>query len=221
MKLPRALLCATALVIGLAALPLTSRAGDVTVYSNFGINSAYDCCNGYTESGAGSFTGFNSLQAMAFTNSTGQNLNLAQIDIADSFVAGNNTATLNLYSDNAGAPGTVLESWALNNLPGLGACCAVGTVLDSAGVVLLNGGTYWLAPASDDVTWEAWNWNSIGASGPGAISTDGGATWVPGAYDPNGAFDVLGTPATTPEPCTLMLLLGSCLGLGGLLRRWK
>jgi PEP-CTERM motif len=220
-RLTRALLCMTALTIAFVALPLTSRAGTITVYNNFGAGNSYDCCNAYTESGAGSFTGFNSLQAMAFTNATGQNIALTQIDIADSFVAGNNSMTLNLYADNGGVPGGVLESWTVNNLPALGTCCAISTVLDSAGVVLQNGSTYWLAPASDNVTWEAWNWNTTGANGNGALSTDGGTTWAPGPYDPNGAFDVLGT--AVPEPSAVLLmgtaLIGILVGLHLGLRR--
>jgi len=210
-RLTRALLCMTALTIAWVALPLTSRAGTITVYSNFGAGNSYDCCNGYTESGAGSFTGFNSLQAMAFTNATGHNLFLTQIDLADSFVAGNNSMTLDLYADNGGVPGAVLESWTVNNLSSLGTCCAIVTVFDSAGVVLQNGATYFLAPASDNVTWEAWNWNTTGASGAGAISTDGGATWAPGPYNPNGAFDVLGTPI--PEPSAVLLMGTALIGI--------
>jgi hypothetical protein len=151
---------------------------------------------------------------MAFTNSTGHNVDLTQIDIADGFISGDNSMTLNLYADNGGAPGTLLESWTVNNLPDFGTCCTVSTVLDSSGVVLLNGDTYWLAPATDDSTWEAWNWNSIGVTGLGAISTDDGATWMPGQYEPNAAFDVLGKSTTAPEPSAALL---TGMGLVGLL----
>jgi len=198
--------------LALVALPSTSRAGTITVYSNFGAGNSYDCCNAYTESGAGSFTGFNALQSMAFTNATGQNVVLTQIDIADSFVTGNNSMTLNLYADKAGVPGALLESWTVNNLPDLGTCCTIATVFDSAGVVLLNGATYFIAPASDGVTWEAWNWNVIGASGAGALSTDGGITWVAGPYDPNGAFDVFAKPSV-PEPSGVLLMGTGLIGI--------
>ncbi len=213
-RLTRAVLCMTALTTAWVALPLTSKAGTITVYNNFGAGNAYDCCNGITESGAGSFVG-PSLQAMAFTNSTGQNIALTQIDIADGVILGDNSMTLNLYADNGGVPGGVLESWAVNNLPGFGGCCAVATVFDSAGVVLLNGDAYWLAPASDSITWEAWNNNTTGASGAGAISADGGVTWAAQQYSPNGAFDVMGT--TVPEPSALLLMGTALIGILGAL----
>jgi hypothetical protein len=66
----------------------------------------------------------------------------------------------------------------------------------------MAGTQYWLiasAIASD--TQIAWPHNSVGASGPQAISTDGGPFIV--ATAALGAFDVIGT--TVPEPGTFAL----------------
>jgi len=218
-RLMRTLLCITALTVLSLALPLASMAGTITVYNNFGPGNAYDPNNGWTESGAGSLTGFNSLQAMAFTNTTGQNIALTQIDIADGFISGNNSMVLSLYADNgSGAPGALMESWLVTSLPSFGTCCTVDTVTSSPGVILSNGGTYWISAASDSQSWEAWNWNTTSASGQGSISTDDGATWASSAYSPNGAFDVLGT-AVTPEPTSLLMLGAGMLGLVGVRRK--
>lgn len=126
--------------------------------------------------------------------------------------------TLNLYADGGGVPGAVLESWVVNSLPNFGSCCAVETVFDSAGVVLHNGANYFLAPVSDSVTWEAWNWNTTGASGAGAISTDGGVTWTAGPYNPNGAFEVQGT-TTVPEPGSALLMGAALVGIAVKMKR--
>jgi len=217
-RLMRILICGTALAMVCLAVPLTSRAGTITVYSNFGAGNAYDTVNGYTESGAASFPG-PFAWAMAFTNTTGQNIALSQIDLADTFVpaGGNNTMTLNLVADNSGVPGALVESWTVNNLPLTGTCCSVVTVTDMTGAVLLNGATYWLVPLADSSAWESWQFNVTSAIGGTALSTDGGVTWVaqscaPGAVCPNGAFDVLGT-ATVPEPSAALLMGTALIGI--------
>lgn len=205
----RTLLYLTALLIGLMALPLTLKADGITVYSNFGPSNAYRGDAGYLVGGF--------IDAMAFTNNTGQNVDLTQIDVAVSGTPGYPmTMTLNLYADNGGVPGALLESWNVNNLPAFGTCCTVSTFFDSAGVVLQNGATYLLAADSKSNP-DVWNFNSTGASSAGAISTDGGTIWREYSFNPNGAFDVLGT-AAVPEPSTV-LLMGVGLGLLVALKR--
>lgn len=201
-----ALFCTMVLVLWVI-LPATSMAA--IIYSSFGAGDSYNGTTGVAE--AGTSTTANQIVALEFTNSTGEDMYLTQIDLADSFVSGDNSMILNLYANNAGVPGTVLESWVVSSLPDLGTCCTVETVHDSAGVVLSNGASYFLAPVPDSTTVEAWNWNSIGASGLDAFSTDGGVTWTAHPIAITGAFDVLGTP--TPEPPDALLVGAGMFGM--------
>jgi len=199
-QLARTLLWVAVLLLSVAALPLTSKASSVTIYSNF--NS--DPSNLYGSTGwaeLGPNIGDLS-QIMAFTPS--KSYDLTQIDLAMGWISGTNSFTLDLETDNAGQPsGTVLGSWTINTMPpAFPACCAVDTVT-SPGIFLQGGDQYWLVAAFPGDTFALWMQNNIGASGNGALSYEG-SIWYPSVYNPNGAFDVLGNP--TPEPSAAVLL---------------
>jgi len=209
----RTLLYLTTLFMGLLALPLTLEADGITVYSDFGPGQSYYPNVGY-------FVTAGETMGIGFTNSTGQNVDLTQIDVAIGVSSGNNSVTLGLYTDNGGVPGTFLESWIVDNLPAWPAspCCPVDTVFDSAGVVLQNGATYFLtATAGSGGGNVDWSINNIGASGPALGSN--GTSWNVFTTTTANAFDVLGTTAV-PEPPTLLLMgvgLGLLIGLKRLL----
>jgi hypothetical protein len=134
------------------------------------------------------------MQAMAFTPAKGTYL-LLQLDLAISWLSGTNGYTLELREDSGGYPGQTIKSWKVKHLPTLGSTStAVETieVLVSDFIVLEKGHQYWLVPIPNSNEWAGWNLNSVGAEGNGALSHDGGATWTPKVYNPNGAFDVLG-----------------------------
>jgi hypothetical protein len=75
-----------------------------------------------------------------------------------------------------------------------------------AGPSLTAGETYFLAIVSDAGTWAVWGGNNQGFSGPLAESYDGGLSWVGNGGGPLGAFDILGSSASVPEPATVVLL---------------
>lgn len=175
-----------------AAVSTSSSAlpqGAFYIYDNLGPGNAYDCCTGWTVAEPGSGNG-TAISAMSFTPSS--NAQVTQIDLALSNVSGANNATIELAKDNGGGiPGTVLGAWGVVGQPTLGSCCTLATV--HTGLIPVGAGrTYWVVaiagPNGANDTWDAWNWNTTGATG-GDFYLNG--TWYQYG-NPTGAFDVIG-----------------------------
>jgi hypothetical protein len=211
-------LLALALLISLPAM------AQDTLFSDLGTgNDVYQCCNGWTVSGAGtvgtSFTQANEFTAMASGS-------ISQIDIGIGYVTGVNSFYAALYTvGNDGNPGTQMGRWDdLTSSQNFGGCCGLVSITGISGIDLTAGESYFLVLGPEDVndtSWLAWNLNSQGATGLDAFSTDGGQTW----NDSNGvqtigAFDIIGGPGgTTPEPSSLILLGTGLVGAFGTMRR--
>jgi len=168
--------------------------GTTTIYSNFGSGYSYQPDIGWTEGGPTSTVG-PYLQAMSFTPKNGFYI-VTQIDLAIGYLSGTGGYKLELHADNHGKPGRRIAHWNVTGLPTFGTCCSVNTIKVPLlpPVILLQGQQYWLVPIVNSDEWAAWNWNNVSVNGNGALSTDGGSTWTPESYSPNGAFDVLGLP---------------------------
>jgi len=152
------------------------------------------------------FPGAFSSQGMAFTPSS--NTLLTQIDVAVFWESGTNSVILTLDSDNSGIPGTVIDSWTLNNLPSFGFCCTAETVTALSPISLTAGDRYWLviAPGASDTHADWTNTNTLGLSAD--QETEDGP-FIPGT-GPLSAFEVVGVE--TPEP-GLTLLVAAALAL--------
>jgi hypothetical protein len=187
---------------------------DDVLYSNLGSGSTV------YQGGAGWYVDTNYKPAFSFTASSTDYL--TELDIALSSSSGTNAVTVELLNDSSG-PGTVLESWAVGNLPLFNTTSTtLQTLTSTGGVELVSGDTYWIAmlPGGSD-TYAVWNWNSTSATG--TQYENEGSGWAEYATDvPTGAVEVLGTsetPTPTPEPGTFALLGSGLLGLAGALRR--
>jgi PEP-CTERM motif len=204
----------TALVALCSALPVTPAGADV-VFSTFGPGNSYECCVGGTIGGSTSGPGFIS-QANEFTSSG--NFDVSQIDLGLAFVSGTNSAVVSLWTESGGLQDTELGSWNVSSLPDFGSTSnTVTSITGISGISLASGLNYFLqvdAGASD--TWDAWNWNTIGATG--LVVYDTGSGWASNNNATLYAFDVV-SASVVPEPGTLALVGASVLGLAGLRRR--
>jgi hypothetical protein len=78
---------------------------------------------------------------------------------------------------------------------------------------------YWLvADPGNAATWDAWPMNSIGDSGPHAVS-QGGAPFTDES-NTRGAFEIFASPVTVPEPSSFALLAFGGGAVAGW-RRWR
>lgn len=185
-----------------------------TVFSNLAAGSpTYNAFSGYA-SGPSGTSGNTFVWAMPFEPSA--NYNLTQIDVALGLLGGTNAVTITLNSDTNNAPGTVLATWNEANLPDFGTCCTLEQLLPNSLVTLIAGNQYWVEvnPGAPD-SLIGWNWNSAGDFGT-LWRSESGVINISGPISSSanlGAFDVLGVPATTPEPSSFGVLASGLLAL--------
>jgi len=196
----RAIWLALMLAAFLCVSSVPARAG--VFFDDFGAGYAYDCCSGWTVSGAGSDEGAEVESGSLFTALISGTV--SQIDLALSFGSGDGGATVSLWTDSGGLPGSQLGSWGVTATEKFGNCCAVVTIPGLAAPSLTAGQSYFLVAIADDTSSEAWNWNTTGATG--VLAQEGGGGWYSHSGEPLGAFDVLSGGVSVPEPATMTLL---------------
>src|SRR5579859_275203 len=219
-------------ILFVCAFPAVSLAD--TVFSNIG--SGYSSVHGLSVNDVapiGPLSETNSESASLFTVASGSGFDLTQIDIAlvDDNIAGgitvNDIYDVKLMTNSSGLPGTVLHTWTLTNVPADDG--SVTTIQSSqiisgiTGITLTGNTTYWLAAFPHQLgTQGKWMEPTVD-NGTFANSTNFGTTWSATTFT-EGAFDILGTPATAggspvPEPSSILLFSSGAAGLFGVLRR--
>src|SRR5262245_12899229 len=130
-----------------------------TIFTDFGPGNAFDHSLGWIVSGPASFSGIAFTPAMPFTSAV--NADVTQIDVAmANDMPGSSTvtsATLKLFVNTGGAFGTLLGTFAVNNILNInGGGPTILSVTGITGVHLDAGGNYYLQASASGDTDGAW-----------------------------------------------------------------
>jgi hypothetical protein len=205
-------------------------ASDTVVFNDLGSGeNVYSTSSGWKISGT---NGPGGLTEAAFSFFPSRTTEFAELDIALSYpsIFGDpNSVIVNLMSDSQGTPGTVLQSWNVENLPLITSCCVLATLSGNGTITLVAGLPYWVdvQPTSPQ-SYMVWDWNTVGvstnpccATPPGTLLINDGSGWAHQsqfAY-PAPAFEVLAE--ATPEPGTSSLLATALFAVPFAVRRTK
>jgi hypothetical protein len=202
-------------VVAVAGVAGPARAE--VIYSNLGPGESYLAGISWNESGPNTPQG-TVRQAWAFT-AGGADTFFDSARLALTLNRGANEIDLRLYTDAGGQPGTALEAiHASGQMPpnGMYGSGHLVTFDSATHPPLRAGGTYWLVPLASGDTEAFWQQNDQGRAGPYALSVEAEPmTWVDVHQNPQGAFEVNGTPSPAPEPSALALAGVGLVGAAG------
>ncbi len=146
--------------------------------------------------------------AVPFTPSTTAVLTSFQAPLGVS--SGANQLQAFLFSDSAGAPGSVIESFTLSGLPNLGFPFPLFSIASVVKPVVVSGQRYWFGATGGSQTFGLWSLNLFqgNASDGGAsriVSNGVPQSWTVGPGSRTGALQVFGD-VLVPEPSYMALI---------------
>jgi hypothetical protein len=210
------LVCLTLFLVG--ATSNTDAA--ITVFDSFGPgNGGNDFDPSSADTVGNNLGGETLLDGHTFTPATTGTL--AQITIAFEFFQGVNAGTVSLRADAAGAPGAVLESWSVSNLPPFNTVFHTPLTLNDATNVSLTAGTpYWVVVSTTSASTLDWNLTKPITLGIRATSINDGASWRVHS-DFQGAFRVTENESASVVPEPASITLWSLIALGSAVSAWR
>lgn len=197
-------------ILSAALLFFATAAQAATVFDTIGPT-------GVTTGGSGVFvgttSGTNYERAASFSFSGTQSFILTGIDL----LLDNTGNTIRLWSDSAGAPGTILDSAANETF----VVNSLYSASLSGGIQLDPNTTYWISVARPSGS-SAWRYTSAGPYFYGdRMHRDNGGAWADSSprYGQLYGFTVTGTPVVVPLPAAMWLFGSGLLGLVAFSRR--
>ncbi|HYW41636.1 MAG TPA: SBBP repeat-containing protein [Bryobacteraceae bacterium] len=161
--------------------PVTNQSHNKTGVTIFGDLNGTANGGGYA---VGALQGNSYVDAAAFTTGA-QSYTMNQIQALLSFSSGTNDMTIQLCNDSGGIPGSVIESWDLNNV--LGTSAAVVTMNSATHPILSAGKQYWItAGMVNSASTGVWYFNSS-RQGLATTSVNGGS-FSPAASTTSGFY---------------------------------
>lgn len=155
----------------------------------------------YPISGASSASPGYAADAMPFSVSV--TASVSEIDVALGWYTGTNGATVSLWTDANGTPGTQLgPSWSVGNFPSSGTTDDTVVMISGiSGINLAAGSSYLLVitPAASD-TWAGWNLNTTGINGLTARLRFYSLRGAPGRPPPTSPWVLSTSLAASPPP---------------------
>ena len=150
------------------AVAVAPAAPPVVAFTDLGDVAPPADGNGYSlagvqPSGLFSFTGFQ------FTPTASGALSLVRLPIHQFDIGGNGTFQLQIYADNAAAPGTLgalLSSTGAQALRTVNPSTGITSVVVARGPLLTAGSAYWVVVKPTSKSRLAWAMNAVGAVGP-------------------------------------------------------
>jgi len=118
----------------------------------------YWCCSGGTIAGKNSPLGQSIEQGNPFTPKATKTV--TKITVGAAYSSGTNSVTVSLYNDDNNAPGSVIASGTVKNLPDFGTCCGTVSIKIPA-TQLVKGTQYWVVLSAPDDGIESWSFSEI------------------------------------------------------------
>lgn len=190
-----------------AGLSVSTVRASVIAYDNFGAGDSYDAGNQWSVE-----DGYQAIAVPFVSAATGD---LQSYTVA---VYGNKAFTLQLFQDNGGVPGTVLETLVTPKPASSNYLSSeIMTVASVGQPHLVTGNTYWvgLLPATNSAG--GWMWNSEGELGMAAKRFAPTEPWISYLYNP--LYPQSALRVEVPEPAAVGVFAVSILGL--LNHRWR